>query len=258
MTPQRFFDLCGKAWQYFLASIEHPRQFPWLAWKVLGQGVHAGELLKLSQFRDWMQSAGIQTVIDVGAHTGEFASAARACLPAAMIYSFEPLPECQTKLHQRLAKWGRFQAFPVALGDAPGEITFWRSSFAKASSALPMSELHKTAFPWSAQNTPIKVAVSTLDESLAAVPLAARVLLKLDVQGFEHKVLRGGRRTLAQVDYVLVEVALQPLYEGQGSFDEIYRLLQSQGFEYAGNWEQLRQPGGGGILQVDALFARKS
>ena len=41
----------------------------------------------------WLAKCGIQTVLDVGAHMGEFAQRIRAMLPNADLISFEPLQE---------------------------------------------------------------------------------------------------------------------------------------------------------------------
>ena len=98
--------------------------------------------------------------------------------------------------------------------------------------------------------------MKTLDDCLGRVQLVPRVLLKLDVQGYEDRVLRGGIRILQRVDYVLTEVSFCPLYDGQASFGEVYDLLLKSGFSYAGNLDQLASPLDGRILQADALFVR--
>ena len=41
----------------------------------------------------WLAQAGIKTVIDIGAHIGEFAQRIRAILPDADLVCFEPLRE---------------------------------------------------------------------------------------------------------------------------------------------------------------------
>ena len=215
-----------------------------------------GEFLKLDQ--RWIKEAGISTVIDVGAHAGQFSSAIRAVLPKAHIYAFEPLADCCEKLRKRLGHYGRFQAFQIALGDRSGPINFWRSSFSKSSSVLPMADLHKESFPWSARMIPVTVQMETLDAYLDKMVMAPKVLLKIDVQGYEDKVLRGACGVLKRVDLVLVEVSFRHLYEGQPLFKEIYELLSGAGFSYAGNLEQLVSPLDGSILQADALFIRNS
>ncbi len=76
------------------------------------------------------------------------------------------------------------------------------------------------------------------------------------MQGYEAQVLNGAKELLKRVAYVLLEVSFRPLYEGQGAFAEIHAFLQSAGFSYSGNLEQLLSPLDGSVLQADALFVR--
>jgi hypothetical protein len=80
------------------------------------------------------------------------------------------------------------------------------------------------------------------------------LLVKLDVQGLEDKVIAGGNTTISQAACVLTEVSFQVLYDGQPLFDDIHCSLQQMGFEYAGNWDQLLDPKDGKPLQADAIF----
>ena len=49
----------------------------------------------------WLEKYDIKTIIDIGAHTGQFAKEIREKLPQARIYSFEPLKDCYQKLVQK-------------------------------------------------------------------------------------------------------------------------------------------------------------
>jgi FkbM family methyltransferase len=248
----RLRNLIGKGWSYLLLALEQPLQLAYLPLLQL-KGVHIGEFLKLN--RSWIKQAGIKTVIDVGAHAGEFSSAVRTVLPNARIYAFEPLPECCDEIRLKLGH-GPFQVFQVAVGDRSGQVEFWRSSFTKSSSVLPMAQLHREAFPWSASNECLTVPLMRLDDYVDKVEVEPKVLLKIDVQGYEDRVLRGGLQFLKRVDWIVVEVSFRPLYEGQGQFADVYDFLVKQGFSYSGNVEQLLSPSDGSILQADALFVR--
>ena len=251
---RRCGDLLEKGWTYLLTALQQPEVLLHLPGICLKR-VHVGEFLKLN--KPWLRDAGIRTVIDVGAHTGEFSSAIRAVLPDAHIYAFEPLSDCCVKLRRKLGRNGSLHVFQAAVGDESGQVQFWRSSFSKASSLLTMSSLHQKAFPWSACNRPMTVQLLRLDDCADKMELTRKTLLKIDVQGYEDRVLRGAVQLLKQVHYVLVEVSTAPLYEGQAHFRTIYDRLMGSGFSYVGNLEQLASPLDGTILQVDALFARQ-
>jgi FkbM family methyltransferase len=231
---------------------------PFLAWNSAARKAHLGELLKLNEQRKWLQAANIRTVLDVGANTGQFSSAIRCFVPEAQIYAFEPLPDCHEALCRRLAKRGRFQGFCTAVGAENGHVTFWRSEFAKSSSVLPMTELHKEAFPWSKGAKELKVPQCRLDTCLDKMQLAQNVLLKIDVQGYELQVLLGARKILKEVKYALVETSFHKLYQDQAAFHQVYELMRAEGFDYAGSFEQLSSPSDGTILQADSLFLRRS
>jgi FkbM family methyltransferase len=253
---RRALDILVKAWRYGLIVLDHPMEIPFLVRSIIHHRAHAGQLLRLVTYRKWFHSADVKTVIDVGAHQGEFASAIAALLPDARIYSFEPLPECFVALRRTMRKHPRFGSFMVALGDRQEETSMWRSGFSESSSLLPMDDLHKRAFPWTADLTPVRVTVEKLDSFLPDLQLEANVLLKIDVQGFESKVIVGAGHTLERVQYVLVEVSFRTLYQGQSSFHEVYEQLILRGFVFAGIMDQLSSPIDSSPLQADALFIR--
>ena len=249
----RLRDLAHKAWNYGLVVGERPGQLPYVLRSMI-KGVHLGEFLRMNL--RWVKEAGIKTVIDIGAHSGEFSSAIRAILPAAQIYAFEPLPECYEQIKTRFKDDPNYRVFQNSLGDHRGRVKFWRSNFSKASSVLPMADMHKAEFPWSSELVPIDVPIAKLDDFVQHIATIPKVLAKIDVQGYEDRVIRGGAATLEKVDYIVTEVSFRPLYKGQGSFDDIYNLLKTLGFSYKGNLDQLLSPTDSSVLQADALFAR--
>lgn len=245
-----------KAIEYLSLPFEWPDRFFKLARLVLSQRELTGELVRMAPFRTWYERNDFKTVIDVGAYIGAFALAVRTLLPQAHIYSFEPQPVIYQRLVKNIGQDEHFRAFQTALGEQQGEISFWQSSFAASSSALPMSDLHKQAFPYTAQNTPLRVPVGRLDDFLPQMNLQAPVLLKVDVQGYEDRVLRGAKETLRQVDYLITEVSYRQLYEGQVLFAELNDLLAAEGFVFRGTFDSLVSPLDGSLVQQDALFVR--
>jgi FkbM family methyltransferase len=229
--------------------VSHPARIP-----ALFHGVSPGRLISLDVA--WLREAGIRTVIDVGANTGQFATAVHEVLPDASIHSFEPLEDCFVTMVKRLGAMPGFHAYQVALGNDDATVDFNRSAFSQSSSVLPMASLHREAFAWSAENTTVKVPLRRLDEFAANLSLQPETLLKVDVQGYEDRVLLGGENVVRACKYVILETSLDSLYEGQASFEQIYRIMGGFGFHYAGNVDQLPNPLDGRILQADALFVR--
>ena len=81
----------------------------------------------------------------------------------------------------------------------------------------------------------ITLPVVTLDATIAGLRIAPRVrapiLLKLDVQGYEREVLRGGSATLAAAEVVAMELSMQRLNEGAPLAHEMVAFLAERGFQ---------------------------
>src|SRR5438094_6231866 len=65
----------------------------------------------------WLSRLNINTIVDIGAHRGEFAMMAHGILPQASIISFEPLEEPFRHLTSNMCSVPNFKAFNCALGD---------------------------------------------------------------------------------------------------------------------------------------------
>jgi FkbM family methyltransferase len=197
-----------------------------------------------------------KTVIDVGANVGQFTVACAKMFPGASIHSFEPLPGCVRQLQRNVGGLDGVRVYPLALGEASGEVTMHVNSHSQSSSVLALGKRHRSAFPDAREIDAIKVNMSTLDLAMRPIPLEHPVLLKLDVQGYEAQVLQGAAETLDRVDYVLLETSFRPLYEGEKTFSEIARSMEQRGFEFLRPVGWLSEPHNGEVLQMDALFAK--
>jgi FkbM family methyltransferase len=205
----------------------------------------------------WLRSLGIQSVIDVGANTGQFATFIASLFPDATIYSFEPLPDCIAQLDLLRAQGYKIRVFPYACGAADSTAIFHRSMFSPSSSMLPMARRHKELFPFTAGGTTTQVEVRRLDELMQEETLTCPLLVKLDVQGYEDRVIQGAGKTLSRATAVLTEVNFEPLYTHQADFDLTYRALVACGFEFRGMWDHTLDETTGLPVFGDALFTRR-
>ena len=199
---------------------------------------------------------GIQTILDIGANEGVFVRSMRKRFPHARIISFEPLRDCYETLISVMAGDTNFEAHHTALGEHPGQTVIHRSASHPSSSLLPMDALHKELYPGSAEHQDETITVERLDTVLGNVDLKKPILVKIDVQGFEANVIRGGSAVLSKADIVLVENSFVTLYEGQALFGEIHDLLTKLGFSYRGRSEthyntKTKEP-----LYEDSIFIR--
>jgi len=204
-----------------------------------------------------LQGIGPKTVIDVGANVGQFAVACAKIFPGSTIYSFEPTPKCVEKFKKHISRLEGIHIFQTALGEQRGEAMLHVNSFSQSSSILSLAEAHRRAFPQARETHTIRVPVSTLDAELDSVSMDSPVLLKLDVQGYELRVLQGSGNTLEKVDYVLIEASFRPMFEGEVTFVEVVRRMEQSGFEFMRPVAWLTAPATGEVLQADALFVRR-
>jgi FkbM family methyltransferase len=205
---------------------------------------------------EWLKGRNIQTVFDIGANVGQFASQIHRVLPDAMLYSFEPLEDCYNELLKKMGHLPKFRAFNFALGDRNGQAQIYRNDYTPSSSLLPMEDLHKQAFPFTDHATLEKIEVRRLDDVVRDLEINDNVLIKIDVQGFEDKVILGGEKLLSRASVLIVETTFEPMYKDQLLFDAIYALLRQRAFVYMGTEHIIRNPNDGSILQCDSVFCK--
>lgn len=208
-------------------------------------------------FKQIIGKFDIKTVIDIGANNGQYAQHIRKTLPEAYIYSFEPLPNCYQELTSKMAKDKNFKSFNVALGEEDQETIINQSSFHPSSSILKMGELHKKLYPKSKESTPKKIKIKKLDEILQAEELIDDILIKIDVQGFEDKVINGGENIIKKATIVIIETSFVTLYESQPLFDQIYNQMKNLGFKYSGSLERHYDRYSNSLIYEDSIFTRQ-
>jgi FkbM family methyltransferase len=205
----------------------------------------------------WLKQYDIQTVIDVGANVGQFAKEIRVPLPEAQIYSFEPIKECYEELTRAFQNDTAFKAFNVGLGEKEETLQITVSPYSPSSSLLKMAALHEDVFPRTKGGFKERVSMERLDTVGANLDLIPNILIKLDVQGFEDRVIRGGQQVIAKARVLIVETSFDTIYEGGPLFDSIYDQLRSLGFRYAGTLGGKSNPFTGSALFEDSIFVRK-
>jgi FkbM family methyltransferase len=200
------------------------------------------------------QGIAIGTLIDVGANIGQFAVSCAKLYPGVEIFSYEPHPAVFSRLARLADSLPGFTAYNCALGDCPGVAELTINTHSHSSSLLRLNDRHKQAFPDAREAATVQVKVNTLDDEFRGRRLKGPVLLKLDVQGYEARVLTGARELLSQVDWLILEASFRPLYEGEVVFNDLFDLLRSWAFELVCPIGLLEDPFTEEILQMDVLF----
>lgn len=204
-------------------------------------------------------SRPFRTIIDVGAHVGEFAQLAHSFLPHARILSFEPLPGPVSALQRVIATYPQdSRIFTVALGAAEEWADMIEYPFTPCSSLLPLNSDARKMYPYLiGGGTKHRVRVRRMDDVLEAQTITRPCLLKMDVQGTEDSVFRGAEKILQHVDAILVETTFVPTYDHQVMHDDIVAQLDSLGFRYIKRLSTHEALIGKIVQQEDSLFERK-
>ena len=200
---------------------------------------------------------GIDCVLDVGAHRGDYARLLRRYDYRGRIISFEPVAANFERLRQAAAADPRWEVRRAALGREDGTAEINVSADTRLSSFLEAGEpLNPKVAEALAVQQREEVEVRSLDTVFDEhVRDGERVFVKLDTQGWDLEVLRGAERSLDRVLGLQTEVSVLPLYEGMTSYLDALRELTELGFELTGlypvSYNDLS------VVELDCVFIRK-
>ena len=93
-----------------------------------------------------------------------------------------------------------------------------------SSSMLPVGKAHRDHFPSVTESGQIDVETTHLGE----LPEPVADVLVTDIQGSEYDVFRGNRAVIDSIRFIYAEVCFEHLYEGQGLYQDIIRLLSDK------------------------------
>ena len=192
-----------------------------------------------------------RTLLDVGANVGEFTREFLHAFPDCVPTLIEPNPYCEDEL-SRLP----FERHMVAASSEAGEAELFlsRDWLVSTGASLYRENSHYFRDELLVQRT---VPKARLDDLLAGRRFD---FVKIDTQGSELDVLRGGETVLRQADYILLEISVVDFNAGAPRAEEVFSQLASMGFAPAAVTEvhRLEEVRPDGVLQMDFLFKRRA
>lgn len=167
-------------------------------------------------------------LIDIGAHIGLFSTAASKLTgPDGKIICFEPTPGTFKVLQEtlRLNKCHNVTAVQSAVSDRVGEDTFYVSETAVCNSNSLVKNKDEVA------STPYPVKLVTIDSIVTNYSIKPS-LIKIDAEGAELDVLKGGLKTFDTLKPLLI-LGLHPDFIRQkgDSLEDIWDLLVAKNYE---------------------------
>lgn len=184
------------------------------------------------------------TIIDIGAHTGEWTKTIKTIFPETPVLMIEARQEAETDLAQVSGCYKDVSYKMALLGASNRECVPFHVQ-GTGSSIYP----ERSDEPSSLR----VIEMTTLDNVVGN--MRPPFLQKLDVQGAELDVLRGASRTLQNTEIIQLEVPLLSYNDGAPELGQIIIFMNERGFapyEIAG----LVRPFNSHLVQIDMIFVR--
>ena len=197
----------------------------------------------------------INTILDIGAHHGQFALISKYIFENVKIYSFDPLKSSRDKYNKILEPKDGCFFFNTAIGNKNGFKKINISKKSDSSSILEITNKQIKIFRNTEKIKEEKIKIQKLHNCINEKKLITPCLMKIDVQGYELEVLKGSEKLLENFDYLYIECSFIELYKGQPLYTEIIKWLKSKNFSYVKKFNSLFDRNKN-IIQADFFFKR--
>jgi FkbM family methyltransferase len=183
------------------------------------------------------QTRHFDTIFDVGANIGQTTKGLIKYFPMAQVYSFEPVASSFAKLRKNYSLYANVHPIQRALGSQPGEMSMALHKESELNTLVADSSRAKDR---SGETEVVKVV--TIDQFCRDAEISHIDVLKMDVQGWEVKVLSGASTMLSnnKVHFVLSEVAFRRHDTDMQHIGELSDLMESNEFWLCGFYDTFR------------------
>ena len=200
---------------------------------------HKNKIKIINYFKK--NTTGNLTLIDVGAHKGETIKYFAKFLNIGNVYAFEPNKIIYQKLLNNISKLEKdVNCFNIALGDKD-EIK--ALNILNESSSSTINNLNKSSKYYKRKNKIINlfstnqeiskknVEVKTLSSFMDNFILKNQVILKIDTEGYEYKILKGlSKKHLERIDFIYIEHHYDLMIMKDYKFSNINDFLKNNNF----------------------------
>ena len=170
----------------------------------------------------------INTFFDIGSNKGQFILLVDGLFKNKKIYSVEPIKELYLKQKKFFGNNKNISFFNYGIGSENKQKNLFITNRVDSSSFL-QTKLSKKNSDYKIMQKR-EISIKTLDSLFSTLDLSKPSLIKIDVQGYELEVLKGGIKFLKKIDYILIEVSDKQLYLGQALETEIETFLSDISF----------------------------
>jgi FkbM family methyltransferase len=219
----------------------------------------ANEYSKQAHLEWILETCNIDCILDVGANQGQYAKELRSLGYRGHIISFEPVSETYSILKKLTAKDSKWSAYNFALGseNKTMEINLFETSL--FNSFLPPSDLKKEffkkeLFPVKKEVVQVKTLDSIFDEVTEDIVSECRLFIKLDTQGFDLEVIKGGQITLKKALCLQSEISCVPLYKDMPHYIDSLKTFEALGFHLTNFFPLMGIDVGSATIEFDCFM----
>jgi FkbM family methyltransferase len=173
-------------------------------------------------------------ILEVGAFRGEGTIAAAKTWPKSHIMAFEPDPYAYVELQKNTAALDNVEIYNLAVNTYTGSALFNvclgpnnnEPAYGYASSLLPL----KKGMEIYCKGPQIAVPCVTLDSWCESHNIQRIDLLRIEIEGAEHSVLKNSLNTLKKVQAIFIKTYIHPHRIGAVSYPDLKAFLEKSGF----------------------------
>jgi FkbM family methyltransferase len=166
-------------------------------------------------------------IIHIGANTGEEYELYKNYSEIKNIVFFEPDKDVFKILQATVKDDKKVKCINMALGPIEAKMLLYKANNTQSSSLLKPA-LHLSQYRQILFTSTETVSVTTLDKYCFD---NSYNLMNIDVQGYELEVLRGAKKTLNNIQYIITEVNNVELYENGCIINQLDDFLSSYNFK---------------------------
>jgi len=188
-------------------------------------------------------------IIDVGA--GISTDALYQHSKDAFIYAFEPNPNLLKILKNKLSNRNH-KIFEFGLSNQKSEqLLKLNNTGSSLHSWSKLTNIHNKKFK--KQKIKLEKLEDIIDENLLK---GKEVILKIDTEGHELKILEGSKKLLSSINYLLIETSILKRFEDSYEMLDVLKFLDNNGFKIGifaelGTWNKMYR-------YADILFVKKN
>jgi FkbM family methyltransferase len=192
-----------------------------------GKGFDGGVDYEVQIARAFLIEKGITelVVLDVGANIGDYSAAVHRVMPHAKIFAFEPSTFALKALERRFQANSSVTIVPFALGSSNSTEILWSDVEGSEMGSLTKRRLDHFEIGF---NVSESIEVITLDNWAKTIDSTPN-FIKLDVEGHESEVLKGGTKTISTAQLIQFEFGGANI-DSRTFFRDLWYLLTECGF----------------------------